>query len=209
MRDPRAELRGKRRQVRPARRTVLAAQHPRHGKDDAGRLRAALLFRPETPDDHDAVRAVVVSAFPTDLEARIVDDLRAGGYVTLSLVAEDEGTIVGSAVFSLMTVEGPDAQLRAVGLGPLAVAPSHQKLGAGSALVRSGIDQLRQAGFDVIALLGSTEYYPRFGFRTARDLNLHAADPSIPASHFQALMLRGDPPAEATWLRYAPSFFIE
>ncbi len=152
---------------------------------------------------------MVVAAFPTDLEARIVDDLRAGGFVTLSLVAEDEGEAVGSAVFSLMTVEGPNTTLRAVGLGPLAVAPSHQKSGVGSALVNRGIELSRDAGFDVLALLGSTVYYPRFGFIRASDLNFHAAYRSIPASHFQALTLRGNPPQEATWLRYAPSFFID
>lgn len=108
-----------------------------------------------------------------------------------------------------MTVEGANAGLRVVGLGPLAVAPDHQKSGVGSALVRRGIEMSRDAGFDVLALLGSTTYYPRFGFSRASDLNFHAADPSIPASHFQALMLRGEPPSEAHWLHYAPSFFIE
>jgi predicted N-acetyltransferase YhbS len=107
-----------------------------------------------------------------------------------------------------MSVEN-EASLSVVALGPLAVAPSHQRSGVGSALVRRGLEACRDAGFDVIALLGSTDYYPRFGFRRARDLNLHPGDETIPASHFQAMMLRGEPPAEEHWLKYAPSFFIE
>jgi predicted N-acetyltransferase YhbS len=99
--------------------------------------------------------------------------------------------------------------LSVVALGPLAVAPSHQRSGVGSALVRRAIEACRDAGYDVIALLGSTEYYPRFGSQRARDLNLHPGDEAIPASHFQAMMLRGGPPAEQHWLTYAPSFFIE
>jgi predicted N-acetyltransferase YhbS len=107
-----------------------------------------------------------------------------------------------------MSVEN-EASISVVALGPLAVAPSHQGRGVGSALVRRGIELCRDAGFDAIALLGSTSYYPRFGFVAARDLNLHAADSSIPASHFQALMLRREAPSEPHWLRYAPSFFVE
>jgi predicted N-acetyltransferase YhbS len=106
-----------------------------------------------------------------------------------------------------MTPEG-DRSLRVVALGPLAVAPSQQRSGGGSALVRRGINLCRDAGFDAMALLGSTEYYPRFGFKPARDINLHCADAGIPASHFQALMLRGEPPPEAHYLHYAPAFFI-
>jgi predicted N-acetyltransferase YhbS len=107
-----------------------------------------------------------------------------------------------------MTVEG-EGNFKVLALGPLAVAPSHQGSGAGSALVRRGIELARDAGFDAMALLGSTQYYPRFGFVPARDLNLHCADAGIPASHFQAFMLRGDPPSEARYLHYAPAFFIE
>src|SRR5688572_22354562 len=105
----------------------------------------SLLIRPETAADHQAVFAVNATAFPTDMEARLVDALREAGLVTLSLVAEEEGRIVGNAVYSPMTFDGNDGGLKAVGLGPLAVVPEYQKRGVGSALVLDGIERCRDA----------------------------------------------------------------
>jgi predicted N-acetyltransferase YhbS len=144
------------------------------------------------------------------MEARLVNALRDAGLITLSLVAEmDDGSIAGNAVFSAMTFEGDDVGLAGVGLGPLAVRPEYQRQGVGSALVRRGIELCREAGFDLLVLLGSTVYYPRFGFVLAETLNLHPADEGVPPSHFQALMLRGSPPTRPLRLRYAPQFFME
>lgn len=122
-------------------------------------------------------------------------------------MAEEDGEIVGHALYSPMTaVEG--SGLRILGLGPLAVVPAHQRRGVGSALMHYSIEKLCALGFDLIVLLGSTVYYPRFGFVQAETLNLHPADEGIPADHFQALVLNGQPPAEALHLRFAPQFFL-
>ena len=116
--------------------------------------------REERPEDRDAVRAVEVAAFGRDDEADIVDALRSDPAWTLSLVAVAGEEIVGHLLFT----RGD----RAMTLGPLAVAPSHQRSGVGGALMREGL-----ARFDEpVVLLGHVEYYPRFGFRPAAPLGI-------------------------------------
>jgi putative acetyltransferase len=92
------------------------------------------------------------------------------------LVAVDDGEIVGHVMFSPMTIEGPEGSWDAVCLAPLAVAPSRQRTGIGGQLMRSGFAELREAGHRAVVLLGHPTYYPRFGFRPAREFGLHFQD---------------------------------
>ena len=126
-----------------------------------------MIIRPERPTDHDAVHEVVAAAFGRDAEADLVDALRREADDLISLVAEEEGEIVGQILFSPMRMErSPDGERtpRLSGLGPMAVRPDHQRRGIGSALIREGIDRCREAGCDAIFVLGHPGYYPRFGF---------------------------------------------
>ncbi len=126
------------------------------------------IVRQETPDDYNAVRKVVTSAFKTDLEARLVDALRVNGRAALSLVAEQESEIVGHILFSPVTTS-PPAKPKGLGLDPVAVAPLHQNRGVGSALIREG---LRLCPCDYVVVLGNPGYYGRFGFQKASQFGL-------------------------------------
>ena len=55
-------------------------------------------------------------------------------------------------------------------LGPLSVRPDRQRQGVGSALMHAVLGAADALGERLVALLGSTAYYPRFGFRPARPL---------------------------------------
>jgi putative acetyltransferase len=79
-------------------------------------------IRKEQAGDQDAIRQVHLEAFDGDLEARLVDLLRARGRVTTSLVALTEGNIVGHVLLSPVTIDGNSA-IRALGLAPVAVLP--------------------------------------------------------------------------------------
>jgi putative acetyltransferase len=120
-------------------------------------------IRPETESDRDAVFAVHAAAFPSDAEARLVDELRKNGRAMLSLVAEQDGRIAGHVVFSPVTPG------RGLGLAPLAVLPAFQRQGIGGALIRAGI---AAASADYLVVLGDPAYYRRFGFRRALDIGL-------------------------------------
>ena len=119
------------------------------------------LIRAESPADAAAVRAVHKAAFPTDAEARLVDAIRANGNDRVSLVAQNQGRIVGHALFSPVEVEGSEG----IGLAPVAVLPDLQGVGIGTALVKAGIDACRSLGVKFIVVLGGPRYYRRFGFR--------------------------------------------
>jgi len=106
---------------------------------------------------------VNASAFETPVEANLVDALREQARPLVSLVAEENGAILGHIMFSPVVLPGHPA-LRIMGLAPMAVAPEHQRKGIGSALVRAGLEQCRQLGVGAVVVLGHPAYYPRFGF---------------------------------------------
>ena len=125
-------------------------------------------IRPEIPADLSAIYQLNAAAFGRDAEARLVDALRANGALLLSLVAEADGELVGHIAFSSVVIDSEASPLVGVGLAPLAVAPMHQRHGAGSRLVKEGLRCLRTAGHCWCVVLGHANYYPRFGFVLAR-----------------------------------------
>lgn len=141
-----------------------------------------VLIRRETPADVAAVRAVTAIAFARTetveaIEAKLLDQLRAGPawLPELSMVATDaEGEVIGHVVCSRAHVDG----VPVVGLGPISVLPGHQRKGVGLALVHSAIGGADALGEPLVALLGSPEYYGRYGFRTSTEYGINAPDPT-------------------------------
>jgi putative acetyltransferase len=133
---------------------------------------AEMQIREESPEDVAGIRRVNEQAFGGDTEASLVDALRSSDGSILSLVAIDGGEVVGHLLFSPVVVRADEETFEAVGLGPMAVRPELQRRGIGSMLVRDGLDRLRQAGHEVVVVLGHAEYYPRFGFRRASELGI-------------------------------------
>jgi putative acetyltransferase len=123
--------------------------------------------RPETGSDHDAIRHVNLAAFKDhpfsqQTEHLIVDALRAAGALTLSLVAEVDGEVVGHIAFSPARIG--DASSDWYLLGPVAVHPDHQRRGIGRALIECGLSSLRAVGGRGCVLVGDAAFYRRFGF---------------------------------------------
>lgn len=127
-------------------------------------------IRPETPADYTAIDEVNHLAFTRPGEGQLVRALRASGKPIISLVAELEGQVVGHICFSPVTIDGYDA--KAMGLGPMAVHPNHQKSGIGKALIEAGLQACKTQGYGVVVVLGHSDYYPKFGFAPASNLGL-------------------------------------
>jgi putative acetyltransferase len=147
-------------------------------------------IRAEQEKDRAAVHAVNISAFETPLEANLVDALREQAEPVVSLVAEDNGAIVGHIMFSPVSVPGRPA-LRIMGLAPMAVAPEHQRQGIGSALVYAGLELCKQLGFGAVVVLGHPAYYPRFGFAPAAGFGI-GCEYDVPDDVFMVLELQAD-----------------
>jgi putative acetyltransferase len=120
-------------------------------------------IREENSADINAIFAVNESAFETQAEAHLVNNLRRDAYPVISLVAESDEKVVGHIMFSPVTLTGHE-DLRMMGIGPMAVAPGQQRKGIGSALVTAGLEKCRQHGFGAVVVLGHTWFYPQFGF---------------------------------------------
>jgi putative acetyltransferase len=162
-------------------------------------------LRAEEPRDFDAIRALDLAAFaPSELEAHITEQLRrANDHVPdLCLVAVEDTTILGHITLSHAHVD----EYPALGLGPIAVDPAHQKRGVGSALMHEAIERASRTEYPLIALLGHPTYYPRFGFRPAAETFGVTTHYEAPPEVWMALPLPAYEPHIRGAFRYAPAF---
>lgn len=178
-------------------------------------IRAAI--RAENPADREGIFRVHAQAFGRPDEAVLVDDLRAGGNLFLSLAAFQEGEIVGHVAFSPVVIEGTETEnerkegeepVPALSLAPVGVLPSYQGKGIGAALVRAGLEECERRGRPLVIVLGDPAYYGRFGFVPARPFGIgHPFGPRVPDEAFM-LRFAGEsfPEHLRGVVRYAPEF---
>lgn len=166
-----------------------------------------MLVRRERPDDLPSVRALHAAAFGSGsgpvVEVRLLDELRADGdlLAPLCLVAEDDGEVVGHVTCSRGSVQGRPA----VGLGPLGVLPEHQRRGVGTALLHAVLGAADALDEPAVLLLGSVDYYRRFGFAPAAASGVESPEPAW-GDHFQLRRLSSWDGSLIGAFRYAPAF---
>lgn len=145
-----------------------------------------MIIRNEVESDVEVISDVTKAAFENhpysqQTEQFIVNALRAANALTISLVAEVGGKVVGHIAFSPVTIS--DGSNDWYGIGPLSVLPEYQKQGVGKSLVHEGIDSLKALGAKGCVLVGDPNYYERFGFRSISEL-IHDG---VPQKNFLAL----------------------
>jgi putative acetyltransferase len=145
-------------------------------------------IRNEQPGDEAAIHAVVSQAFGRAAEGDLLKSLRGKGKAVVSLVAEEEGQVLGQVLFSPVVIEADAGKHAALGLGPLAVLPAFQRLGIGSALVSAGLARCGDLGHTRVVVLGEPAYYARFGFSPAADFGIRYPG-DVPQQAFMALAL--------------------
>jgi putative acetyltransferase len=152
-----------------------------------------VLIRNETSADVSTIAEVTVATFKTlaisnQTEQFIIAALRAAKALTVSLVAEADGRVVGHIAFSPVTIS--DGSPNWYGLGPVSVLPEYQRRGIGSALIQEGISRLKDLGARGCCLVGHPGYYRRFGFQNIRGLVCEG----VPEEVFFALSFDGHIP---------------
>jgi putative acetyltransferase len=152
-----------------------------------------IVIRSETNDDIGTIAEVTIAAFETleisnHTEQFIIEALRAAQALTLSLVAEVDGRVIGHIAFSPVTIS--DGTQNWYGLGPVSVLPKYQGQGVGKALIHEGLSRLKGLGARGCCLVGHPEYYRKFGFDGIPELVHEGVPPEV----FLALSFDGNLP---------------
>ncbi|MDW7772222.1 MAG: N-acetyltransferase [Desulfobulbaceae bacterium] len=149
-----------------------------------------IVIRAETKADAAAITEVTAAAFKTleissHTEQFIIAALRSAKALTVSLVAEVDGRVVGHIAFSPVTIA--DGTRNWYGLGPVSVLPEYQRRGIGKALIQEGLARLRKLNAQGCCLVGHPQYYRKFGFENVAGLVLEG----VPQEVFFALSFAG------------------
>ena len=152
-----------------------------------------ILIRDEKDSDFTAISDVTFAAFETmeisnHTEQFIIEELRTADALSVSLVAEIDGRIVGHIAFSPVTMS--DGTEQWYGLGPVSVHPDFQRKGIGKALVFEGLKRLKKAGGKGCCLVGHPQYYRQFGFENPKGLSHEG----VPEDAFFVLPFEGAVP---------------
>lgn len=153
--------------------------------------------------DEAAIERIYPAAFSDEDLRPLVRALLADPSKPLSLVATRRGVVVGHAVFTTCRAGAADVAL----LGPLAVDPSTQGRGVGSALVRAGLDASRDAGLAHAFVLGDPAYYERFGFEPT-DVEPPCPMPAAWRPAWRSLALASDAPPPTGALEVPPVWAV-
>ena len=151
------------------------------------------IIRNETDADVTAITDVTVAAFKSfeisdHTEQFIIEALRAANALSISLVAEIDGRLIGHIAFSPLTIS--DGTQNWYGLGPVSVLPEFQRQGIGKALIQKGLSLLKDMNARGCCLVGHPDYYIKFGFENVSDLVYEG----VPQEAFFALSFDGHMP---------------
>lgn len=169
-----------------------------------------MIIRNENEKDYKKIYQLIKKAFETaehkdGNEQDLAEALRKGSSFVeeLSLVAEIDGDIAGHIMYSKAKI----GEKTVLVLAPLSVAPQYQRQGVGTKLITESMQRAKEIGREYIFVLGSENYYPRFGFIPAEKYGVETPD-GIPAQNFMAVKLRKDAPMLNGKLVYAKEFGI-
>ena len=152
-----------------------------------------IVIRNETESDIDAITEVTIEAFKTleisnHTEQFIIEALRKAKALTVSLVADMDGRVIGHIAFSPVTIS--DGTPDWYGLGPVSVLPEYQRKGIGKTLIEEGLSRLKDMNARGCCLVGHPDYYRKFGFENISGLEIEG----VPQEVFFALSFDGYTP---------------
>ena len=149
-----------------------------------------IIIRNESDTDVRKIGKVIAATFETmeisnRTEQFSVEALRAAKALTVSLVAETNGTVISHIAFSPVTFA--DGTRDWYGLGPVSLLPAHQRQGIESALTEEGLQRLKAMNAKGYCLVGHPRYYGQFGFENPTRLVVEG----VPPEAFFALSFDG------------------
>ncbi|WP_295623370.1 GNAT family N-acetyltransferase [uncultured Nitrosomonas sp.] len=169
-----------------------------------------MTIRKETRDDYRAIQTLNEVAFGKPDEAELVSKLRLNpNYIPgLSLVAEEDGEVIGHILFTPLDIFDDVSSHQSLALAPMAVLPKHQKKGVGSTLIEAGFQKAKDLGFTSVIVLGHPEYYPKFGFLPAERFGIHPPVEEWQGAFFAKELANDALKNISGTVRYLPEFGI-
>ena len=148
-----------------------------------------ITIRPEEHKDYKDIVSLVLRSFQkgtdysdgTDIIA-LIEEIRDSEYYIpeLAFVAELDGEIVGHFLFSRFplskTPEGGHGGANdtdIVMLAPVSVHADHLRQGIGSAMLKLGIEKVKEMGFNGIIVEGNYRFYNTVGFKTSAEYGIY------------------------------------
>ena len=130
-----------------------------------------IFIRPERKEDRQTIHEVHLQAFKDKRVVYLLEKLQDSPdfLPEFSLSAVKDKQIVGHILFSLVKIKTDRNEVLAPVLAPMSVLPEFQKQGVGSLLVKEGLKSCERLGYGLVFVVGHSDYYPRFGFRPARE----------------------------------------
>lgn len=162
-------------------------------------MSSQVTVRPATDEDGDGVRRVVEAAFGSEegpTVAQLVSVLDDTGSTRASLVAVQDGEVVGHTQLSRCWVDAERALVEVLVLSPLSVAPGHHNRGIGTQLMQAAVAEAERQGAPAVFLEGDPAFYARKGWSPAGELGFTKPSARIPDAAFQVVVL----PAREEWM---------
>lgn len=156
-------------------------------------MNTKIVIRNEMEADISAITEVTVAAFKTlevsnQTEQFIIEALREADALTVSLVAELDGRVIGHIAFSPVTIS--DGTQNWYGLGPVSVLPEFQRQGIGKALIQEGLSRLKNLNATGCCVVGHPEYYKKVGFENISGFGMEG----VPQEVFFIISFDGQTP---------------
>ncbi|MFD0675574.1 MULTISPECIES: GNAT family N-acetyltransferase [unclassified Paenibacillus] len=174
-----------------------------------------MIIRTETKDDYSQVYELNDKAFGNrDNESKLIEQIRLSEQFIpeLSIVAEADKQIIGHILLSrAKVVDQVNDQLKeydVIVLAPIAVSPDYQKQGVGTQLMMEGMKRTKQLNYSIILLIGHPAYYPKFGFKPARNYGIELTQFKVSDEVFMVCeLIEGQLKHCQGELQYPNSFF--
>jgi putative acetyltransferase len=161
-------------------------------------------IRPEETEDIQDIYNINVNAFGREGEAGLVGALRREAGLFISLVAEEDGSVIGHILFTHVAVG--DSDVNAAGLGPMAVSSGSQGKGVGKKLIEQGLEICREKGIAAVFVLGHPDYYMRFGFQECSAIDIYYKDEQFAPYFFYKELKKGSLEGVKGKVKYSEAF---
>jgi predicted N-acetyltransferase YhbS len=137
-------------------------------------------YRMLDKNSKEEVASLFASAFSSsegEKEGELISNLasrlssRADNQEIICIGAYEKGSIIGAIIFTRLSFNDP---VTVYMLAPVAVSPTHQGKGVGQALIKYGLNELKNRGVAVAITYGDPSFYSKVGFQPLSENTIKA-----------------------------------